>query len=277
MKFGEKLKAVRLAKGMSQDELARLLGTTKQAISRYENSDRDPNLRTAREFSRVLGIDINILADDTLYLPVGEKVANERRRRAWSLGYFSDLTGITEDRLQAIECEDAFPEGFEVKAIADALCCSIDWLYGFAFQLETSLPSNVSQLPKRRPTVPLVGQIACGIPILAEENIESYVELPEHVRADYALTCKGDSMINAGIRDGDVVYIRQQEEVENGQIAAVMVDDGDATLKRFYHDGSTVTLIAENPSVPPMVFSGEDINRLRVIGLAVAYIHLLEK
>ncbi|WP_368234184.1 LexA family protein [Anaerotruncus rubiinfantis] len=138
-----------------------------------------------------------------------------------------------------------------------------------------SLPSNITLLPKMK-KVPLVGQIACGAPILAEENIEDYVDLPGHIRADYALTCKGDSMINAGIRDGDIVYIRQQETVENGQIAAVMVDREEATLKRFYFDGEVIQLVAENPKIMPMVFAGENANRVRVIGMATAYTHVIE-
>ena len=135
-------------------------------------------------------------------------------------------------------------------------------------------PHNITPLPEMK-KIPLVGQIACGLPILAEENIEDYIDLPTHIHADYALTCKGESMINAGIQDGDVVYIRKQAEVENGQIAAVRVDCEDATLKRFYYDGSAVQLIAENPKFPPQVFAGENINRIKVIGLAVAYTHVI--
>ena len=141
--------------------------------------------------------------------------------------------------------------------------------------LESSnLPDNVIIIPKMK-KVPLVGQIACGTPILADENITDYVDLPGHIRADYALVCKGDSMINAGIRDGDVVYIRQQEEVENGQIAAVMVGSDEATLKRVYRIGNMITLNAENPAYAPMMFSGEDAGDVRVIGLAVAYTHII--
>ena len=103
--------------------------------------------------------------------------------------------------------------------------------------------------------------------------MSDYVDLPGHIRADYALICKGDSMINAGIQDGDVVYIRKQQEVENGQIAAVLVDSEEATLKRFYRVNEKVTLNAENPIYPPMVFVGEEILKLRVIGLAVAFTH----
>lgn len=137
------------------------------------------------------------------------------------------------------------------------------------------LPSNIAPLLQME-KIPLVGQIACGEPILAEQNIEDYVDLPSHIHADFALMCKGDSMIQAGIQEGDVVYIRKQEKVENGQIAAVMVDEDEATLKRFYYDGKMVQLVAENRKYTPKVFIGEDINRVRVIGLAVAYTRVIE-
>ena len=123
-------------------------------------------------------------------------------------------------------------------------------------------------------TVPLIGAIACGSPILAEENIEEYVDLPKHIRADFALTCRGDSMIGADIHDGDVVYIRQQAQVRSGQIAAVLIDD-EATLKRVYLNGETVVLQPENPSYAPLVFSGPDAAALRILGLAVAFTHAL--
>lgn len=142
--------------------------------------------------------------------------------------------------------------------------------------LERSRLSNGLSAIYPMKKIPLLGSIACGTPILAQENISDYVDLPGHIRADYALSCKGDSMINAGIRDGDIVYMRQQETVENGQIAAVMVGAEDATLKRFYHQDDKVTLLAENTAYPPMVYVGEEACKIRVIGLAVAYTHVIE-
>lgn len=222
-------------------------------------------------------------------MTLGEFIKDYRKTHAMSQAAFATVSGISKGYISMLEQNKNPATGLPIAPTIDIfskVAAAVGISTNDLFRLVDSrqpvsmcapLPSNVVRLPASRPTVPLVGQIACGTPILAEENIEGYVELPAHVRADYALTCKGDSMINAGIRDGDVVYIRQQAEVENGQIAAVMVDDGEATLKRFYRDGDTVTLIAENPAVPPMVFTGEDINRLRVIGLSVAYIHLLEK
>ena len=85
----------------------------------------------------------------------------------------------------------------------------------------------------------------------------------------------GDSMIGANIRSGDIVFIRQQPEVCNGQIAAVLVGD-EATLKRFYHSGNTITLLAENPDVAPLTLSGSELESVRVIGLAVAFMHEME-
>ncbi len=138
-----------------------------------------------------------------------------------------------------------------------------------------SLPDNIIPMPQMR-KIPLVGPIACGTPILAEEIIEDYIDLPRHIHADYALTCKGDSMVNAGIRDGDMVYIRKQEQVDNGQIAAVLVGDDEATLKRFYYDGKMIQLVAENPAYSPKVFYGEEMQDVHVIGLAIAYTHVIQ-
>lgn len=165
----------------------------------------------------------------------------------------------------------------KIELLAQALHTTPAYLMGWESggEEDPPLPSNVTPLrPMQK--VPLVGRIACGTPILAEQNIEDYIDLPGHIHADYALTCQGDSMINAGIQDGDVVYIRQQPEVENGQIAAVIVGEDEATLKRFYFDGGVVQLVAENSRIPPMVFSGAELARVHVIGRAVAYTHIID-
>jgi repressor LexA len=133
------------------------------------------------------------------------------------------------------------------------------------------IPPGFEPLPPMR-KVPLVGTIACGQPITAEENIEGYVDVPERFHCDFSLRCHGDSMIDVGIADGDIVYIRCQREVENGQIAAVRIGD-EATLKRVYWDGSTLTLIPENRSFPPMVFSGQELEQVCIEGRAVGFTH----
>lgn len=134
-----------------------------------------------------------------------------------------------------------------------------------------NIPPGFIPMPKMV-KVPLIGEIACGEPITAEENIADYVDVPEQIRCDFALRCKGDSMIDAGIENGDTVFIRSQPEVENGQIAAVRIGD-EATLKRVYWDGETLTLMPANERYAPMVFYGERLMDVRIEGKAMGFVH----
>lgn len=162
--------------------------------------------------------------------------------------------------------------------LSDFFNVSVDYLIGRSESKEknepSSIPPGLELLPPMK-KIPLLGDIACGEPILAEQNITDYIEIPGHIHADYALTCHGDSMVGAGIHDGDLVYIRQQPTVENGQIAAVLVDGEEATLKRVYLDRGAITISPANPKYPPKSFSGEAASRVQVIGRAVAYIHII--
>lgn len=163
-----------------------------------------------------------------------------------------------------------------VYMMADIFGVNPLWLMGYDVPKyknnDTPSPlSNVIPLP-RTYKVPLVGTIACGQPILAVEEADKTVDVPEQVHADFALTCKGDSMINARIFDGDIVYIHSQPEVENGQIAAVRIGD-EATLKKVYYTPGSdrITLRACNPLYPDMVYEGETLNQIQVLGLAVGF------
>lgn len=199
-----------------------------------------------------------------------------RKELGLTLAQVAEQMGVAEATVQRWESGNIKSVRYDkIDRLAEVLKVNPASFMGWASE-DSPLPSNVTPLAPMR-QIPLIGRIACGEPILAEQNIEDYIDLPGHIRADFALICKGDSMINAGIREGDVVYIRQQEEVENGQIAAVMVGDDEATLKRFYYDGDCVRLVPENPSCSVKTFFGEEINQIRVVGLAVAYTHVLEK
>jgi repressor LexA len=148
------------------------------------------------------------------------------------------------------------------------LCWALDVEPNYFFSVDSS-PLNIVPMPKMR-KVPLLGSIACGAPILAEEHIDGEVDTPKSIHADFALTCKGDSMINARIFDGDIVYIRQQETVENGEIAAVLIDN-EATLKRVCLFDDHISLEPENPQYRPIVLWGEDMNTVHILGKAVAF------
>lgn len=133
------------------------------------------------------------------------------------------------------------------------------------------IPPGFEPMPKMK-KVPLIGSIACGDPITAEQNIEKMVDVPENIRCDFSLTCHGDSMIDAGIHDRDVVYIHIQPEVENGQIAAVRIGE-EATLKRVYYSGGTLTLMPANPAYAPMVYTGPQLEEVQIEGRAVGWTH----
>lgn len=145
-----------------------------------------------------------------------------------------------------------------------------------ALGLDKKSDFNIYDIPGIEPlpvfnSVPLVGTIACGTPTLAEENIEEYIKMADNIHADFALRCKGNSMINARIFDGDIVFIRQQPVVENGEIGAILIEN-EATLKRVYHYPNRLELRAENPTFPTLNYEGEDLNNIKILGKAVAFI-----
>lgn len=156
----------------------------------------------------------------------------------------------------------------KIIAIADALKTTPAVLMGWDSP-SIDIPDNILPIPEMR-QIPLIGTIACGAPTLAEEHIEDYINIPKQILADFALTCKGDSMINARIFDGDIVYIRQQDMVDSGEIAAVLID-GEATLKRVQLFDDHVSLEPENPQYRPLVYWGEEMNNIRILGKAVAF------
>ena len=163
-----------------------------------------------------------------------------------------------------------------IQMIASALRVNPDWLVfrstnmePLGFSSSDQIVGNVLPVPHfvQRPRL---GTIACGEPITAEQNIETYDNVPEDIRCDFTLKCKGDSMIEARIMDGDIVYIKAQPTVENGEIAAVLIED-EATLKRVYLDSNTITLLPCNSKYAPIIYSGEELNTIRIIGKAVGF------
>lgn len=162
----------------------------------------------------------------------------------------------------------------KIAAFADALQTTPAYLMGWEEQSEPkkpTIPPGFEPMPKMK-KIPLIGAIACGEPITAEQNIEKMVDVPENIRCDFSLTCHGDSMVDAGIHDKDVVYIRIQPEVENGEIAAVRID-GEATLKRVYYNPGTLTLMPANPAYAPMIYTGSQLEEVHIEGKAVGWTH----
>lgn len=157
----------------------------------------------------------------------------------------------------------------KIKAVAEALRIRPSDLMGWRDE-EQPMPDDIIQIEKRK--FPLLGDVACGVPRFADQQIELYVEHGTKIQADFCVRAKGDSMINAGIHSGDIVFVRKQSSVDNHDIAVVLIGD-DATLKRvfYYPEKHKLVLQAENPDFEPFVFVGEELQNIQILGKAVAY------
>ena len=148
--------------------------------------------------------------------------------------------------------------------LAKTLDVSEAWLMGY------DVPKERIEQKIERKRVPLLGEISCGVPKYADEEFEAYVQVGAEINCDFCLRARGDSMIGARIYDGDIVFIRRQSIVQNGEIAAVIIDDN-ATLKRVFIKDDKVVLQAENPKYPPLLYVGDELNRIEILGKAVAF------
>ena len=207
MAFGDVLKALRLRRGFTQEDVAKGTQLSKSVISMYETGSRKPSFEVLEAIADFFNVDMNTLTDTK---PV-----------------------------------DAQPPNVD-------------------------LPNIPNIFPLKTKKVPLLGTIAAGTPIYAEENFDGYRESTEDVHADFCLKIKGDSMIGARINDGDIVFIRKQSDVENGEIAAVLID-GEATLKRVYKKNGSLVLQAENPKYAPIVCSAKTCDECIIMGKAVTF------
>lgn len=168
------------------------------------------------------------------------------------------------------------PRQDKLSILGLALDVSEAWLMGYDVPMDRDDKQEYFTYDNLYPVeirqYPLLGEIACGKPIFAAEDKDTYILANSEIKADFCLKCKGDSMVNARIYDGDIVFVRKQEIVENGEIAAVIIDE-EVTLKRVYYypDKNKIVLNAENPSYEPFVYSDEELNSVRILGKAVAF------
>ena len=205
-----------------------------------------------------------------------ERLRTLRTGKGISQAEFGKQIKLSKSSVNMYERGEREPGLETLERIADYFNVDMDYLLGKSdvlnrsqWHLQQSYAPNIIAMPTMD-KIPRIGSIACGAPILAEEYIEDYVDCPAHIRADFALTCKGDSMINARIFDGDIVYIHQQDTIENGEIAAVLIDT-EATLKRVRLYDDHISLEPENPQYRPLVLWGEEMNNVRILGKAVAF------
>lgn len=202
---------------------------------------------------------------------VGNNIKKYRKEAGITLKELGEKIGVQKSAIAKYENGRVknLKRGVIAK-LADALQCSPTYLMGLEEENNDMKLSNI--IPITTHKLPMLGEISCGEPRFTSENRESYVDAGTNIKADFCLKAKGDSMINARIHDGDIVFIHRQDIVENGEIAAVAIDD-EATLKRFYRDGNTgaITLVAENPAYAPMVFTKESQKNVCILGKAIAF------
>lgn len=190
--------------------------------------------------------------------------------RRMSAAELARLSGVNEGAISQYRKGNYKANQYNLDKIAKALNVSIPWLMGADVPITPSIPNASNIFPIERKKIPLLGKIACGKPIMSEEIFDGYVQCNGNVHADFCLRAEGDSMIGARIYDGDIVFIKQQPEVENGEIAAVSIDDA-VTLKRVYFGDDYVELKPENPTYKPLRFNKTEVEQFRIIGKAIAF------
>ena len=212
-------------------------------------------------------------------MDMGQKIYKLRKEKGMTLEELGNKVGVGKSTVRKWENGMiANMKRDKIIKVAQALNVNEAWLMGYDVPKERNFfditkDPNYMPLPQTK-KIPLLGTIACGTPILATENIDDYVTVPNNIHADFCLRCKGDSMINARILDGDIVYIKSQPDVENGEIAAVIIDnlESECTLKRVYKYPNKVVLVPENNAYEPFVYTNEDLNHIRIIGKAVYFL-----
>lgn len=203
---------------------------------------------------------------------IAQRLKEYRELFGLTLSDVSKKCKIPMQTLSRYELEQRVPKIDTAVEIAESLGINPLWLQGYNVPMEEQLPSNAIPIDlTSRHRIPILGRIAAGLPLYAEQNIEGYTLTDLNGGAEYfALRVNGDSMNAARIEDGDLIIVRRQEEVENGELAVVMVGDDDATVKRFYATNDTVTLMPQstNPKHQPQIYDLKK-TKIRVLGRVV--------
>lgn len=194
-------------------------------------------------------------------MSIGERIRYKRKLLGLSADDVAKLLDVDRSTIYRYESDEIEKLPITIiQPLAKALRVHPAYLMGWEEE------SDSVRLKK----IPMLGTIAAGEPILAEGYCEYYVEADEDINADFCIKVKGDSMINARILDGDLVFIRKQPDVDDGEIAAVMID-GEATLKRVYKVPGRIQLRAENPAFKPIEVKEDDYSDVKILGKAVFF------
>ncbi|MDO4393560.1 MAG: XRE family transcriptional regulator [Bacillota bacterium] len=219
-------------------------------------------------------------------MTLGDLIKSYRSTNGLTMQEFANLSGLSKAYVSMLEKgrhpqnnKEIIPSIDTFNKVALAMKLSLNEVLEAVnsnqlinLDVEPQLKNIDSIFPITVKKFPLLGEISCGEPILANEDRESYILSGTDIDADFCLKAKGDSMIGARIHDGDIVFIKKADVVNNGEVAAVIIDD-EVLLKRFYYfkDENLLTLQSENPKYPPKNYVNEQLDHIRVIGKAIAF------
>lgn len=209
-------------------------------------------------------------------MAIGDNIKALRTQHGMTQLELGRIAGVSDKAVSSWESGLSIPRMGAIEKIASYFHVPKSIIIDGTNSADTTIPPGFLPLPETE-SLPLVGRIACGTPILAEENVEGYVDVPKSARATFVLLCQGDSMAPR-IQDGDFVYVRKQPTVENGELAAVRIGT-EATLKRVYYSPDRpdqLFLQAENPSYPPMIYSGQELEDIAIEGKIVGIYRVVQ-
>lgn len=204
---------------------------------------------------------------------IAERIKSRRLELGISVDDVADALGVNRTTVYRYESKDIEKMPITVvEPLAKVLRVTPEYIMGWDEELTDYARYGLK--PVTRKTIPVLGNVHCGTPQYAEQEYMDAVS--SEIKADFALRAIGDSMIGEGIEDGDFIFVRKQESVQNGEIAVVLIDN-EATIKRIHKTGNTLLLNAANPNYEPLIFNENSTENIQILGKVVAYTHYLEK
>ena len=206
-------------------------------------------------------------------MDINQKLKKRRLDLGLTMSELSKRVGVSEATISRWESGDiANMKRDKIVLLAKALNVTPSFIMEWDDKTDGD---RIRAIPGTRPatvkTIPLFTELSCGQPVFADESINCYIPVGDDIEADFCLTANGDSMAGARINNGDVVFIQKVPQIQNGEIAAVWIDGVGTMLKRVYIQDGTLTLTAENPKYPPLVYTQARAQEVRLLGKAVAF------
>ena len=275
----DRLKKLRTERGLLQSDVAEFLNIKTNSYSQWETGKREPDYSSLLKLADYFQVSVDYLlgrSDDPepeqkqkgpLLPTVAMNLRYYRLASHLSTSQAAKLADVPAGTWLSWEQGKALPSDEELARAAEVIGVSVSDLGRDAERAEETIPGLY---PVKKKRFPVLGKVACGEPIFAEEDRETSIMASADINADFCLIAQGDSMTGAHIEDGDIVFIRQMPTVPNGKIAVVLIED-EATLKyiEYRPEQATLILTPANPAFRTQIYTGEELNQIRVLGMAV--------